>query len=238
MMPGDSYDHLESPPVLSADTYERVQNRVLGGPRRPDGQWEQTAGSCVMYQNGQLPQPLTPAHSTSLRQQLHQVVTWPGTLHHSLDNRPPEAFVFIRPAGIALRHTLDGFYDKLYGGIVRRHGPKRPPVALLPIDTFKYQQWNIDAEAEQLRSKIGNTLGHVCLIDNYARFFDDSELQLAAAVVHAAGVPDVTALRTMLYERLDPRDINVNKLQVPRHAKFMSRLGKLCCNLDYNQADE
>ncbi|MEO6513517.1 MAG: hypothetical protein ABIR37_02395 [Candidatus Saccharimonadales bacterium] len=185
-----------------------------------------------MRENGLLPSPLTPAISTNLRRQLHQIVTWPGALHKDLDNRPPDAFVFIRPAGIALRHTLDGFYDKQYGGLVRRHGPKRPPVALIPIETFQFELWNIDAEAEKLKNKIGIEIGHVCLIDNNAKFYDDTELQLAASVVHAAGIQDVSALRTVLYERVDPRDIDVKKLQVPRHSKFMKRLGKLCCNLE------
>jgi hypothetical protein len=228
MMP---QDHSETVPVLAKDFYGQVERRLLGTAQDGSEGEQQETGSCVLFQSGVPPTPLTPRHSTSLRRQLHQIVTWPGALHDELDNRPPDAFVFIRPAGIALRHTLDGFYDKLYGGIVRRHGPKRPPLALLPIETFKHQPWNIDAEAELLKSKIGSSIGHLCLIDNNARYYDSSDLQMAAAVAHAAGVKDVSALRTMLFENVDPRQINVNKLLVSDHAKFMRRLGKLCTSL-------
>ena len=232
-MPGDKLDHLEAPPLLTEDTYHLVQKRIIGESRAPSGNWDpMETGACVIYEHGMRSTPLTPAHSTSLRRQLHQLVTWPGALHIALEDKPPEAFIFIRPAGVALRHTLDGFYDKQYGGLVRRHGPKRPPVALIPVETFQYEKWNVDAEAQKLKNKLTGPIGHVCLIDNNARFYDDSDLYLAASVVHAAGIKDITAIRTILYERVDARDLDANKLQVHRHAKFMKRLGKLCCNLD------
>lgn len=235
-MPGDRDHYLEAPPLLSEDRYYQVEQLTLGEPRNDRGEWEQPAGWCVIPKNGQEIPRLTPAHSTNLRQQLHPIVTWPGTLHEKIDNHPPDSFVFIRTAGIALRHTLDGFYDSLDGPRRRRHSPKHPPVALIPTETFKYETWNIQHEADKLKRTLGGSTSHVCLIDNQATFYNDKDLQLAAAVAHAAGAQVVSALRTILYEQIDPRDVDAKKLQVSRHAKFMSRLGKLCCNLDCNPA--
>jgi hypothetical protein len=235
MMPQDLTD---SAPLLTENFYSHIQGRILGQGADGGDRDKKDTGACVLYESEQSLLPLTPAHDTSLRRQLHQIVTWPGALHSVLDNHPPDSFVFIRPAGVALRHTLDGFYDKLYGGIVRRHGPKRPPIALLPAETFRHEQGYKEVEADRLRAKLNGQISHVCLIDNDARYYDSYDIQLAASVAYAAGALAVTALRTKLFENVDPRLIDVNKLQVPAHAKFMSKLGKLCCNLDYNPTED
>lgn len=232
MMPGDSSDYLKAPKVLNEDTYDLIEYRVLGKPLTPARVWEQAAGSCVMHPSWAPPETLTPAHSLSLRQQLHQVVTWPGTLDPSFNDKPPEGFLFIRPEGVALRHVLDGFYNALYGGRRRHSNPKRPPVALLPVDVLSYRRNAIEVETARLKNFFGN-IGHICLIDNNATLFDSSELQFVANIVREAGVPHISALRTVLYDRIDPREVNLQKLEVPPHAKFLHRLGKLCCNLDY-----
>lgn len=229
-MPGDSAELRDVPAILTAETYAEVRRNILGDARLPEGGWRQVAGSCVMHRSNPN-SDLTPGHSTSLRQQLHPTATWPGSLHEQLENRPPELYLVLSPAAVAIRHVLDGFYAGLNGGIMRR-SPKRPPVALLPIEFLQRHPAAISTEIERSRSLL-SSYGHVCLIDHNAPMFDSSRLQLAADILHEAGVTDVSALRTRLYGDLDPREINLKKMEVPKHASFLHKVGKLCCDLDY-----